>query len=113
MVEAQPCSTGQSAMVRGVEVVRGDLLQFNSVHLTNISSAEGVSVGFDIITDENDRTNHEDDIGIRFKNTSIDELSGHRGTNPFDISGPIFTNKMKGISIGKPEELDSSLRNPR
>lgn len=99
-------------MVRGVEVVRCDDMRFTVVDVTQLESNEGGVVAFDITGDGNDRTDHEDAVGISFRQVNVDKLSGPMGAGAFKSSAtPLST--PAGITVGLPEESDRSLGNPR
>lgn len=101
----------QTSMVRGVEVVRSDEVSFGNIRIDNLVSDEGTVKAFDIIGDDNDRTDHDDDEGIKFSKVSIAGLSGAIAAKPFESNAlPLVAS---GIEYEDLEEIDSSLRNPR
>lgn len=104
--------SSQSAMVRGVEIIRGNDIAFRTVSVKNLTSDEGASIGFDMVGDGNDRTDHEDDEGVSFRAVTVDQLSGPQGGMGVKSSAtPLET--PTGITIGLPEEVDFSLGTPR
>lgn len=102
----------QSAMIRGVELVRCNSILFRNVSVTELSSDEGSSWGFDITGDSKDRSDHDDDAGLIFENVRVDMLSG-TDSMALRTSGTPLDTSRSGITIGKPEEVDASLGAPR
>ncbi|KAL3916668.1 MAG: hypothetical protein SGILL_005072 [Bacillariaceae sp.] len=102
----------QSAMIRGIEVIRSDIVEINSVNIDDLASDEGQSIAIDVIGDGNDRSDHDDDTGISFKSVTVNNLSGPGGGVGLKGSGtPVTT--PNGLTIGKPEEIHNGLGNPR
>jgi hypothetical protein len=100
-----------SAMVRGIEVIRSDIVSFKTVSVEDLASDEGASIGIELIGDDNDRSDHEDDAGISFQGVTVKNLRGPMGGIGLKSSAtPISTS---GLTIGKPEELHNNLGNPR
>ena len=56
----------QAAMVRGVELVRCNSIDFTDMSVKNLTSHEGASIGVEVIADSNDRSDHNDDDGITY-----------------------------------------------
>ena len=102
----------QSAMIRGIQAIRSDKVKLTDVSIDYLASDEGSSIGIELSGDGNDRSDHEDDTGVSFKDVTVTNLSGPMGgigfkgaATPVSIPG--------GLTIGKPEEIDNSLGNPR
>lgn len=104
--------SSQGAMIRGIEVLRSDKIQLMDVSVQNLASDEGSSVGIEIIGDGNDRTDHEDDSGVSFADVQVNNLSGPMGGFGLKGAATPLSNPV-GLTIGKPDELDNSLGNPR
>jgi hypothetical protein len=105
-------NSGQTAMVRGFKLVRTDRVQFTNVHVHSLVSEEGSVVGFDIVGDTNDRTDHSDDVGVSFKDVSVQTLSAPNEAEAVKSTGTPIDASL-GINVGVPDEIQANLRNPR
>jgi hypothetical protein len=102
----------QAAMVRGVELVRCNSIDFTDMSVKNLTSHEGASIGVEVIGDSNDRSDHNDDDGITYNGVNIQHLSGPGPNVGFkNVATPIQA--PSGITVGPLEEIDASLGTPR
>lgn len=102
----------QAAMIRGIEILRSDQVTIRTVSISGLASTEGKTFGIEVIGDGNDRSDHNDDTGITFRNVNIHDLSGPMGTIGFQgAATPVTT--PTGITIGTPEEIHHGLGAPR
>lgn len=112
-IKAFALSTGdpEASTVKGIELLRSEDVTIQTMDISSLVSDEGIVKAIEVIGDDNDRTDHSDDSGIKFSKVDVGDLSGAKGAQPLYItSTPLQT---KGISFNSIEEIDSSLRSPR
>lgn len=110
-IEAISISADTSS-VKGIQTIRSENINFSDVTLSHLSSDEGAVVGIDVIGDDNDRTDHMDDSGIRFEKVHISDLDAAGSTRAIDFfASPLVM--PSGITSDGPEEIDASLGSPR
>eukprot|EP00755_Sulcionema_specki_P025104 Sspe_Gene.15544::Locus_5410_Transcript_1_1_Confidence_1.000_Length_3642::g.15544::m.15544 len=103
------------ATVRGIELVRSEDVVLRDVDIKDLNSHEGRVTGIEVEGDTNDRSEHNDDTGVRLWNCRVRRLkSGGGPTTGAEAFKAVGTSvNTGGLTVGPPTELGAGLGNRR
>lgn len=87
MAMSMTVGRNDAATVRGLQLLQCEDVSLKNVDVDTLVSEEGSVIGIDVKGDDNDRTDHDDDLGVSFRDIEVHNLSAPYSVESFVTKG--------------------------